>query len=228
MPTPANGYRNAGGLRVPSVTTVLGRFKDSGALMKWAYKTGRDHGELAGRGLPAPESLYAVSQKAADIGTAVHAAVEAFINREPTDPILDAAPDPQKARSGFGAFRAWFDASRIEIIAQECALVSERHQYGGTPDAIGRDHEGRLCLLDWKTSNGVYGEMLVQLAAYRMLWEENHPDQLITGGFHLCRFAKEHGDFAHHFYPNLDEAWRQFLLFREAYELDKQISKRAA
>jgi hypothetical protein len=83
-------------------------------------------------------------------------------------------------------------------------------------------------LLDWKTSNAIYRDYLVQVAAYKWLWEEVHPDQPLTGGFHICRFAKEHGDFSHHYYPNLDEAWEQFLLFRRAYEIDKQLKKRSA
>jgi len=79
---------------------------------------------------------------------------------------------------------------------------------------------------DWKTSNAIYPDHIIQLAAYKVLWEENHPDQPITGGFHLCRFSKEHGDFAHHFWSELDDAWEQFLLFRQAYDIDKKLKKR--
>lgn len=105
-------------------------------------------------------------------------------------------------------------------------MVSEQYRFGGTPDAIGKV-DGELCLIDWKTSNSVYSDYLIQIAAYKHLWEENHPGQLITGGYHLCRFAKENGDFAHHYYPDLEEAWRLFLLFREAYDIDKVLRKRA-
>ena len=41
----------------------------------------------------------------------------------------------------------------------------------------------------------------------------------------IKRFAKEHGDFAHHYFPNLDDAWRQFVLFREAYDIDRELKK---
>jgi hypothetical protein len=85
-----------------------------------------------------------------------------------------------------------------------------------------------LVLLDYKTSNGVYSDMLIQLAAYKNLWEENRPDLPITGGCHLLRFAKERGDFAHHYFQELDDEWEQFLLFRQAYDLDKALKKRAA
>ena len=105
-------------------------------------------------------------------------------------------------------------------------MISEEYQFGGTPDAIGRNAKGELCLLDWKTSNGVYSDYGLQLAAYAHLWNINHPEDPITGGFHICRFSKDHPDFAHHYYKQLDLEWSQFKLYREAYTNDKAISKR--
>ena len=66
----------------------------------------------------------------------------------------------------------------------------------------------------------------VLIAAYKQLWEENHPDRPITGGYHLLRFDKEHADFTHHFWTELDEAWSQFQIFRQAYDIDKRLKKR--
>lgn len=230
MPTPRQGYRTADGSKVPSVTTILSRFKDSGALMKWAYTTGREHGYLEASGQPAPASLYEVSSKAADIGTAAHAMVEVSIdggNPETAAAYLELnAEDQSKAANAYGMYKAWASQSRLEIIDQEMALVSEKFRFAGTPDAIGRI-DGQLCLVDWKTSNGVYSDYLLQLAAYRLLWEENHPDKLLTGGFHLCRFAKEYGDFAHHYYRDLDDALTMFLHLRSAYDFDAVLRKRA-
>jgi len=112
----------------------------------------------------------------------------------------------------------------MEIVEQETPLVSEKYQFGGTLDAIMVN--GELALGDWKTSNAVYPDHIIQLAAYWKLWEENNPDRPITGGFHLCRFAKEHADFAHHFWADLTDAWEQFKLFRVAYDIDKKLKKR--
>ena len=36
MPSPKSGYYNAKGERVPGTTTIISRFKDSGALIHWA------------------------------------------------------------------------------------------------------------------------------------------------------------------------------------------------
>ena len=224
MPTPSKGYHLADGTKVPGTTTIIGRFKESGGLLQWAFKQGQS----------GKRHLYEEAEKAADIGTCAHGMVELRINgRADVDIAVYAEktlPDADmrgKAWSAFKAYESWANNFSVKILTQELQLVSEKYRYGGTPDAVGLIGN-QLVLLDWKTSNAVYCDYLIQLAAYRNLWEENYPDRPITGGFHLLRFAKEHGDFAHHYFPNLDNAWRQFLLFREAYEIDKELKKRAA
>jgi hypothetical protein len=131
-----------------------------------------------------------------------------------------------QARQGFENYLKWEKGNRLTIIRQELQMVSEKYQFGGCPDAIGVDPAGRTCLIDWKTSNAVFQDYIIQLAAYKQLWDENHPDDPITGGFHLLRFSKEHADFVHHYWSEIDEAWEQFKLFRQAYEIDKQLKKR--
>lgn len=220
MPHPVSGYKLKDGKKVPGVTTVCGRFKDSSNLIFWAWGRGRD--------FPS-EPLYTPRDKAAELGTILHETVEEFIRQLPADyyPLVDLPEEESKqVYSAYDAFREWFDSNKFEVIAQEEQLVSETHRFGGCPDAIARDGKGRLCLLDWKTSNGLWPEMILQLGAYRILWNENHPDMQLTGGSHLCRFAKEKGDFAHHFFPNIDEAERGFLLMRELYGIDRELKKR--
>lgn len=223
MPTPKKGYFLKDGSRVPGTTTIIQRFKESGGLMQWAFKQGQS----------GAASLYDESDKAKDIGTAAHSMVEAYVggaSKDDCEAIAAALPEgkmQESALSAFNAYLAWAENFQVKIVVQEIQLVSEQYRYGGTPDAIGLIGN-QLVLLDWKTSNGIYSDYLVQLAAYKHLWEENFPERPLTGGFHLLRFAKEHGDFGHHYFTNLDDAWRQFQLFREAYEIDKELKKRAA
>jgi len=130
-----------------------------------------------------------------------------------------------QALQGFQNALNWLQITNIEIIETEVSLVSEEYQFGGTLDAI-MWWQGKLAIGDWKTSNSVYPDYLIQLACYKHLWEENNPNDKITGGFHLLRFAKETADFAHHYYAELDDAWEQFKLFRKAYDIDKKLKKR--
>jgi hypothetical protein len=97
----------------------------------------------------------------------------------------------------------------------EKPLVSELHRYGGTPDAVLRLPDGRLAMGDWKTSNGIYRDYLIQVAAYTILWEENG-NEPITGGYHICRFSKEFPDFEHRYYGELEGAKELFLMLRKA------------
>ena len=207
-------YRTKDGERVPSTTTVTGRFKDSAGLIKWANAEG-----LAGR------VLYQ-DKTALDVGSLVHRMVEAKIHGEQ----IPSVPDEhvEKVHSAYTAFLAWFDAYEFEVVATELPLVSEEWKFGGTIDSILRDKQGRLCIGDWKTSNAIYADYLLQLAAYGTLWNEHAPDDSkVTGGFHLVRFSKEHGDMEHRHFPELDDAWTMFMLLRQSYELDKIIRKRA-
>ena len=221
MAHPKGGYKNKDGQRVLGVTTVIGRFKDSGGLLYWAFEQGKaaERGEI--------ERLYDKRDEAAESGTLAHSMVEAHINGKSFS--TEGYPDEivVQAMNAFEAYRNWESMTKLNIVEQEMPLVSEKYQFGGCPDAIG-EINNELCLVDWKTSNSVYQDYLIQLAAYKQLWEENNPDRLLTGGFHLCRFAKQHGDFSHHYYPNLSEAWEQFKLFLRAYRIDKQLKKRAA
>lgn len=131
-----------------------------------------------------------------------------------------------QAKQGYENYLQWQKDNRIEIVYQEMELVSTEYRFGGCPDAIGRDSQGRLCLLDWKTSNHIFLDFLLQLAAYTMLWEENYPEEPLTGGYHLLRFSKENADFAHYFWSELDDAKEMFLLLRKAYKLNKILKKR--
>ena len=95
-------------------------------------------------------------------------------------------------------------------------------------DAITVGNE--LALADWKTSNSVRVEYLIQVAAYGKLWEEAHPDMPLIGGYHIMRFGKPaHPDdpvhFSHHHWSQLDAAWQAFEHMHALYELNKRLGK---
>jgi hypothetical protein len=230
MATPKAGYRNALGQKVPGVTTVLGRFKDSSGLIKWAYKQGREHENLAMRGLPAPGDLYEVTAKAALAGSVAHDLIEQHILTGQVQTSVPAQWNEAPANvlalawNSYEQFRQWLGMTKIEVIETEGGGVSEQYQYGGTFDGLGKDALGNLVLIDWKTSNAVYEDYLVQLAAYAHLIEETSGRKVT--GFHLLRVAKETADFAHHSWNDLSDAWRAFVLMRELYDIMPKLRKR--
>lgn len=211
---PREIYKNAKGTRLPSVTTILSRFKDSGGLLYWANSAGLDG-----------KTLDEARAPAATAGTMAHDLVEDYLNKRELRALVGDADIIEKAQTAFNTFLEWMKLNKIEVRHTEVSLVSEKHQFGGRLDAIGVAN-GKLILLDWKTSNSVYMDYVLQLAGYRILWEENYPDRPIEGGYHLARFAKEEGDFSHHYFPNLDYETETFIAMRELYTMVKKVEKR--
>jgi hypothetical protein len=172
-----------------------------------------------------------VRDEAATAGTLAHTAVEAWVHGRPFKPenwvdAIEAHGTDVVARAekSFGAFLEWATQTQLRITETEVSLVSEQYRYGGTLDAM-LISEKRACG-DWKTSNALYPDMLLQIAAYGRLWDEAHPEDPVTGGFHLLRFDKQYGGFSHHWWDELETAWQAFLHLRALYDLDRELKAR--
>lgn len=214
---PTHLYKDTDGKRVPSVTTIISRFKESGGLLYWANQEG-----LNGK------TLEEARKPAATAGTMAHELVEAHIHGRELPKLFGDPAIIDKAYSAFDAYRKWQKLTNLEIHHTEVPLVSAVHKFGGCLDAIGvaKAMDEGLALIDWKTSNSIWSDYLYQLAAYAILWNENYPDNQIKAGFHLCRFAKEEGDFAHHYFPSLEEEGKTFIAMRQLYDRVKKTEKR--
>lgn len=224
---PTRGYRLADGTKVPSVTTILSRFKDSGGLVHWAWQQGID-----GR------DYRVTTKEAAGAGSITHELIEAdILGRPATIPTADElklsaeayAEAEARAWVAFGGFLDWRRSVDLDVVVTEDALVSEKHGFAGCVDAIARTKDG-LVVFDWKTSNRIYADYIVQVAAYRALWEEVHPEEesRITG-IKLVRVGKQFGDYHVHSWPLsvCDIGWKAFLLQLELYGLDADLKAAA-
>ncbi len=214
---PTSDYRDSEGKRLPGTTTIINRFKDSGGLIYWAWDQGK-------QGL----DFRQTRDKAADAGTIAHDMIEHFIHDRAFS--NDAYPGADQetfalADKGFRAFIDWFEQTRLTVHVTEIPLVSEELRFGGTPDAIGMQQD-EYVLLDWKTGNRLYTDHIIQVAAYRHLWELHNPDKLLRSA-HILRVGKEYGDFHHHAFPNevIDLGWDAFKRMRRLYDIDKQLKK---
>ena len=229
MATPKKGYRYKNEV-LPGTTTIIGRFKDSNALIRWAWKQGHEGKELYGDDSQAGQALK--------IGTATHSMIEAHINGKSPKVALNKElkleVHKKKARTSFEAYLHWEKSNNLVLLSkfQEVQLVSPQWKFGGTPDAIGRMGD-EVVLLDWKTSNGIYSDYIIQLAAYQHLvdfgvrMDNGKKLPFVCGkGAHLLRFSKENADFNHAYFADLSEGWETFKLFRQAYDLDKLLKKR--
>ena len=152
-------YKNAAGKVVVGVTTALNMLAKP-ALIPWAYKRG-----LSGL------DLYGSRDKAANIGTIVHARIMAYSQGEEIDK-SNIAPDVWDAtENSMRSFFEWAEPRDVTPLVVEQPLVSEKYGYGGTPDIYGI-MDGDKTLLDFKTGSGLYEEHYIQLAAYAHLLKE--------------------------------------------------------
>jgi hypothetical protein len=210
---PTIPYKNKEGERVPGVTTVIGQLGwNKGVLMWWAWNEG-----MEGR------NFRDTSQKAADAGTIGHYLIECDIKGNTPETSSYDAELVDKAETCYLNFLNWKKNFEFEVVDTEIHLVSEKYQFGGTPDCIGKVNN-ELAMIDWKTGNGVYEDHLLQLSAYGQLWNE-YSDQPFKGGYHLLRITKDTASFHHHWWQDLSVAWKAFKLARKLYDMQKIVKK---
>ncbi len=217
--TMANGngrwpkYKTRDGEPVPSVTTLLGHLGwSTRGLMFWAHKLGRDG-----------KDLNATREELADAGKLCHLFAQHDIKgwpKPPTDGIDPAIV--KKATDSFEGYLAWKRTTQLELVASEVGLVSEELRFGGRLDAIAV-FDGAARIVDWKSAKELYPDTIVQVAAYRQLWNENHPDMPVEFG-HVVRWAPD-GSYAHHALSAraLDAGWRTFLHCLDLDKLKKEL-----
>ena len=69
------------------------------------------------------------------------------------------------------AFRDFWLDHKPEVIATEQVCYSLKHGFAGTIDAILKI-DGKITIVDWKTSSAIYPSYLMQVAAYMIAEEE--------------------------------------------------------
>lgn len=197
---------------------LRGRFKDSGPLMYWAFNQGKS----------GAHTLYEKRDEAADIGTRIHELIESDVLGIPSELRPGFGPEMRKqAEMGFRSYLEWKAGVLFKVVRSEVSLVSESLQCGGTIDAVARVQD-KLCLADWKSGKEFYLDQLIQLTFYADLWTEHHPKDELHG-IHVIRFGKTGCNFTHTFFrsddPKVETARQLFRLYRQAYDLDRELRK---
>lgn len=199
-------YRSRDGKAVPGVTTIINSNLgwNKNVLVAWARRTA-----LAG------EDPDKVRDAAADIGTLAHHLIRCHL--------LDIKPDTSdyssntidRAENAFLAFLEWESMHRLKALEIEESYVSEVYRYGGTLDLVAQVDQ-QLALVDFKSSNGVYAEHRIQLAAYLQLRRESYGEALVP---HLLQIGKDDGAFHHHRFNSLQREWEVFRCCLRLHQL---------
>ncbi len=105
-----------------------------------------------------------IRDEAADRGTDIHAAFEAYAAGE----IISPREFPEDQRGWVAGINQWYIDQEPQIEAAEVIVGSMRHRFAGRFDAVVQYPDGARVLTDLKTSKGVYHSHLRQLAMYRL------------------------------------------------------------
>jgi PD-(D/E)XK nuclease superfamily len=148
-------YTTPDGVRLPSVTTILGA-KSKEAILAWRQRVGE-------------EEANKISRKAASRGTNMHSICETYLNNKK---VMGVMPD---ALEMFNSIKPFLN--RINNIHyQEQALWSVKIGMAGRVDCIG-EFDGVLSVIDFKTSSRIkkkedIDSYFAQCVAYACMYEE--------------------------------------------------------
>ena len=146
------------GTNYDSVTSALSSISKP-ALIAWAAK----QGSLA--------NMKATQDAAMGIGSEAHEIIDHYLKATLTDVHLhEKKPEVLQA---FDNFKEWATTKDFRIVDSEVLCYSPKHLYAGTLDALAYI-DGKLCIADWKTSSGIWGEYWLQTEAYAAALEEMH------------------------------------------------------
>jgi hypothetical protein len=161
-----------------SASQVAGFLGDSEGLVRWAVLMSR-------KGL----DPFRHRDEAADVGTAVHAAVVAYLSGKSDPTLLWNAPDVRAAEHAFGAWVRWWEREEHGTVTHaEIPMTSERLRLGGTLDLVLVKPDGRLWLIDLKgceSLSALTGKPkktvfkrghFLQAGLYHALWRESWLD----------------------------------------------------
>lgn len=146
---------------VPSVTWIAGHYPKGIPFYKWLAEKGWDESQ-------------AIKNAAGDKGSKVHMAISAILAGEEVR--IDSKfvnPSTEKEEEltideidCIKSFVDWRNEVKPESIAWDITVFSDNHNYAGTIDYICKI-DGKVYIVDFKTSQSVWTEYELQVSAYK-------------------------------------------------------------
>jgi len=162
------------GKNVPRVTTILSEMQSDQGLLRYANYLGFKHMDYK-------QTL----DIAASIGSETHSFIENYIQNKDNK-----VPVRQEVINCTNAFINWWNEInkhyQIKVLGEEEPLSCP--WFGGTYDLL-LDINGKVTLIDFKTSNHITFRYFIQLAAYKYLIQYNH--NISIDVFIILRMDKE-------------------------------------
>ena len=185
---------------------------------KWTYKQWQD---LL---YQAKSNHRQKSKEAQESGTIAHAWINESIKAEMNGGDMPDIPkDNEESLNAINAYLKWRKAHEVYWHATELTIASMLHRYAGTLDALATV-DGKLTLVDFKTSKAIYPEVWLQIAAYKLALEEI---QVFPQQEMILRLPKDGTPAEVKFMPMpYDLCRRTFLALREVRRFDSYVNSR--
>jgi hypothetical protein len=188
------------GVRKTGATTIIGILDKSMALIPWATELCSEFliQKLKDGHIITEEHVYEAEvqhsvkkQEAADTGSKIHDWCERYIRHKLKEKGFDKPdmPEENAVIVGVMAFLDWEKEHKVKFISSERIVYSKKYDYMGKMD-IEATVDGELCLIDLKSSNGLYNSVRMQTAAYVKADEEERGKKIYTGRWAI-RLSKE-------------------------------------
>lgn len=169
------------GIRKQGVTTIIGIKDKSRPLMTWKGQLTVDfllkklqEGKITREIICAASYIDEIEkEEAAGFGTEIHDWCERYIKAKLSKgklPFPD-MPESKRAQVGVNAFLDWEKEHEVKFVSSERVVYSKKYDYMGKMD-IEAKIDGKLCLVDLKSSNGLYNSVNLQTAGYVKADEE--------------------------------------------------------
>jgi len=164
-----------------------------------------------------------VKEEAADYGTLIHKVIEDYVKYK----YMDIGSHPKdlipEAKKTLDSFKTLCEVLKLtRVLASEKRLYSPQYNLGGTVDLVVEANE-KIEIWDLKTSGDFYPEMVMQVASYRELWNENFKEK--ATGIRIVRLDKK--DFLSYqkeFTQYQNWAYQKFLALFQYCTLNRAVS----
>ena len=206
-------YKRGEGVYYPSVTTILQYMPKNKFFETWMKDVGHN--------------ADLIMRKAGKEGTQVHEAAEALVKGEEVTWMDDygRAKYSQVVWEMILKFYEFWSTYKPELISTEDFVWSDKHKYAGTADLVVK-LDGKVWLLDLKTSNSLHKSYDLQLASYAVALKESKGIEIDRTGIiwlksYTRSASKKKGVYQGKGWQikNIDKIEENFELFKLIYKL---------
>ena len=206
-------YKRGEGVYYPSVTTILQYMPKNKFFETWMKDVGHN--------------ADLIMRKAGKEGTQVHEAAEALVKGEEVTWMDEygRAKYSQVVWEMILKFYEFWSTYKPELISTEDFVWSDEHKYAGTADLVVK-LDGKVWLLDLKTSNSLHKSYDLQLASYAVALKESKGIEIERTGIiwlkaYTRSASKKKGVYQGKGWQikNIDNIEENFELFKLIYRL---------